>query len=370
MPPLVSWGDRRKGLRKKTDEAFIDRLPIRGLTYRPYQHKYARTILESLLDHKILLIEAGVGTGKSIGYIVPSGVVYETTSSFNTVLISTSSRALQKQLEEDIKNVSELLELNIKVVISKGMNNYACFSKLVALMKNVEKSSPDFETLSEMRRILAKEESFDIDILSNKLKNPFWREIAVSSVSQCNPNKCAYYQRCKFVEEQAAAHSPGKKIIITNHAKLANLINDETMSQVDAIIIDEAHDLPQQMKLALTKTFSLSRLDDVIYRGLTLAELYILTLEDESAIKNLVSDLIPKYEQFKYKLKNNAYHIFQNNKNISSLQEENIDSRDINPGGEYLNQAIRELFEQLKKLKVKIDVIKKRYRGGSLEIVN
>ena len=371
--PNVIWTQSEKQIRDNTAKDFLEILPSKGLTYRDNQYTYARAILEAILNNNILLIEAGVGTGKSIGYLVPIFETLNGKSSVKSILISTSSRALQKQLQEDIKKVSEMLEIsNMPVVVSKGIGNYACFKKLVDLIRKVrEKKSEainDVTALQEMRTILSKSDSYEIDVLNTKLKNPFWNKIALTSTSQCDSNKCPYYQACKFIEEQAKLRSPGPKIIITNHAKLTTLIKDGTLDEVGTVVIDEAHDLPQQMKLALTRTISLSELDDVIYRGFASSKIFMLLPNDEEELQRLRSELMLKFESFKTKLKSNSHNISKKVIARGNIKEENLANKDINTGGEYLNSTICDLAKCFSELVNFISMIKKKYRQEISEL--
>ena len=78
-----------------------------GLTYRENQHKFARDIMDAIKENRILLVQAGVGIGKSMGYLVPIISSFNNVSNFEKIIISTSSIALQQQLLTDINYVSK-----------------------------------------------------------------------------------------------------------------------------------------------------------------------------------------------------------------------------------------------------------------------
>ena len=59
---------------------------------RPQQREMAEVVLDTLLERKTLLVEAGTGVGKSFAYLIPAILSREKTT------ISTSSLALQDQL--------------------------------------------------------------------------------------------------------------------------------------------------------------------------------------------------------------------------------------------------------------------------------
>ena len=104
-----------------------------GLTYRENQHKFARDIMDAIKENRILLVQAGVGIGKSMGYLVPIFSSFNNVSNFEKVIISTSSIALQQQLLTDINYVSKLLDVKLKVEVAKGINNYVCLKRVYDL---------------------------------------------------------------------------------------------------------------------------------------------------------------------------------------------------------------------------------------------
>lgn len=86
-------------------------------------------IIEAFNEDQITLIEAGTGTGKSIAYLIPA-LIWAVKKNERTV-ISTHTIALQEQLVlKDIPKLIQALNLPIKAVLLKGMNNYLCLRKL------------------------------------------------------------------------------------------------------------------------------------------------------------------------------------------------------------------------------------------------
>ena len=86
----------------------------------------------------MLVIEAGTGTGKTFGYLVPvllSGL---------RVLVSTGTRTLQDQLyEKDLPLLSGALGQPVHVAVLKGRGNYLCLHRLeqVQLQQPAQRAS-------------------------------------------------------------------------------------------------------------------------------------------------------------------------------------------------------------------------------------
>ena len=98
-----------------------------GLQRRPGQIALSQEIAQAIVDNKSLAVEAEVGIGKSIAYLVP--LVLQYFRERKQMIIATSTIALQDQLESDLLNVLEILGVRADVEIAKGMKNYACLER-------------------------------------------------------------------------------------------------------------------------------------------------------------------------------------------------------------------------------------------------
>ena len=99
-----------------------------GLQYREGQFYMALSIFDSIESMNHLIIEAGVGIGKSYAYLIPLLYYYSITG--KTFIISTSTIALQEQLERDIRKLSEQLNISLNITVAKGMTNFVCLNTL------------------------------------------------------------------------------------------------------------------------------------------------------------------------------------------------------------------------------------------------
>src|SRR5271165_4282983 len=95
-----------------------------GYEWRPAQIAMGKLVNRGFLEHVHVMVEAGTGTGKSFGYLVPAIL------SGQRVVISTATLALQDQLlTKDIPQVLAVLDASARVVQLKGRNNYLCRDK-------------------------------------------------------------------------------------------------------------------------------------------------------------------------------------------------------------------------------------------------
>ena len=96
---------------------------------RPGQVTMAEAVAETMQSRRHLLVQAGTGTGKSLGYLVPA-LLHD-----DRVVVATATLALQHQLvERDIPALldaaSEQLGERPSYAVLKGRSNYACLHRV------------------------------------------------------------------------------------------------------------------------------------------------------------------------------------------------------------------------------------------------
>src|SRR6188472_1850084 len=96
---------------------------------RPGQIAMARAVRAAFESEEHLVVQAGTGTGKSLGYLVPS-LLHD-----GRVVVATATLALQHQLvERDIPALldaaSEQLGERPSYAVLKGRSNYACLHRV------------------------------------------------------------------------------------------------------------------------------------------------------------------------------------------------------------------------------------------------
>ena len=101
---------------------------------RDGQLRMAQAVAAALDGDGHAVVQAGTGTGKSVGYLVPAAL-HATAADGGAVVIATATIALQKQLvDRDLPRVAEALGPVIgrplRFAVLKGRNNYVCLQKL------------------------------------------------------------------------------------------------------------------------------------------------------------------------------------------------------------------------------------------------
>ena len=100
---------------------------------RPGQVAMAKAVDQAMRDKLHLLVQAGTGTGKSLGYLAPA-LVY-CVEKGTQVIVATATLALQTQLAyKDIPTIldasEKVLSRRPRVAVLKGRNNHICLHKV------------------------------------------------------------------------------------------------------------------------------------------------------------------------------------------------------------------------------------------------
>lgn len=103
---------------EKVTSFFWDIAPANGFEMREGQQDMSFEIVDALIHDQHFAVEAGVGIGKSFGYLVP--VLLYNKRMKKPVIVATSTIALQEQLWDDIHIVMKLLNLQPEVILAKG----------------------------------------------------------------------------------------------------------------------------------------------------------------------------------------------------------------------------------------------------------
>lgn len=255
-----------------TEDALARVVEAIGGTARSGQIEMANAVTDAFKSKKHLLVEAGTGTGKSLGYIVPAlvraldGVKSD---GKNRTVIATATLALQRQLiESDLpaatKAFKEATGKDISYAVLKGRHNYICLDRFHrgATDPDDDQDSTLFQesksTLGRQAKKLRKwveaTETGDRDDYQDEIDPRIWRSVSISGRECVGAGKCAWGQEC--FAEAAKANAFASDIVVTNHALLAihTVENHPLIPDHDAIVIDEGHELVDRTTTALANS--------------------------------------------------------------------------------------------------------------------
>ncbi|MFE6665017.1 ATP-dependent DNA helicase [Streptomyces sp. NPDC057697] len=225
-----------------------------GGTERPGQAAMAEAVAEAVDDNSHLLVQAGTGTGKSLGYLVPALAHGE------RVVVATATLALQRQLvERDLPRTVDalhpLLRRRPQFAMLKGRSNYLCLHRLhegvpqdeeEGLFDQFEAAAPSSKLGQDLLRLRDwsdETESGDRDDLTPGVSDRAWAQVSVSSRECLGASKCAYGAEC--FAELARERAKLAEVVVTNHALLAidAIEGAPVLPQHEVLIVDEAHEL-------------------------------------------------------------------------------------------------------------------------------
>ncbi|GAA2618813.1 ATP-dependent DNA helicase [Streptomyces tubercidicus] len=225
-----------------------------GGTERPGQVAMAEAVAGAVDDQAHLLVQAGTGTGKSLGYLVPALAHGE------RVVVATATLALQRQLvERDLPRTVDalhpLLRRRPEFAMLKGRSNYLCLHRLNegvpqeeedGLFDVFEQATPTSKLGKDLLRLrdwAGETETGDRDALTPGVSDRAWGQVSVSSRECLGASKCAYGAEC--FAEAARERAKLADVVVTNHALLAidAIEGAPVLPQHEVLIIDEAHEL-------------------------------------------------------------------------------------------------------------------------------
>ncbi len=220
-----------------------DRLP--GFSARAEQQTMADAIASAMADGERLIVEAGTGTGKTFAYLMPA------LASGKKVVISTGTRHLQDQLyNRDLPVIRDVLGSSARIALLKGRTNYLCHHRLeIAVTDGGVRAGRQAHELASVRAWAAQTTTGDIVELTDVPEDSkIWPRVT-STIDNCLGQECEYLGECCVVKARRKAMD-ADLVVINHHLLFADMAIKEEgfgelLPEVDAFIIDEAHQLTE-----------------------------------------------------------------------------------------------------------------------------
>ena len=251
-----------------TDFAFAPEGPlartVEGYRRRPEQQQMAAQVAETLATRESLLVEAGTGVGKTFAYLVPALL------SGRRVIISTGTRSLQDQLfTRDLPVVAAAIGRPVDICLLKGRSNYLCRHRLdLAAEEGRFPSRDEARWFARIRQWAVAPGDGDIAAVEGVPDDArVWSQVTSNS-DNCLGSRCPEYQRCHLVDARRRALD-ADIVVVNHHLLLADMVlRDEGFGELlpgaDAVIVDEAHQLPETAVTFFGVSVSARQLDNLI----------------------------------------------------------------------------------------------------------
>ncbi|MCX8123307.1 MAG: DEAD/DEAH box helicase family protein, partial [Spirochaetes bacterium] len=216
---------------------------IRDFEYRSIQEQMAHAIAQSWYDQTHVVIEAGTGTGKTFGYLLPAALfaLYEDVK----VAIVTETKALQQQLIlKDLPVVASLVEeltdSSLEYALCLGSNNYPCLRRLQHAIDTGSFDKRFVADIHYLHALLKKDHTitrFDVQVA-----DAVWNAICRES-ELCTMHKCKYRNKCSYME--ARKQWQQANILVMNHYLFFSNIaaSKSLVPDCRGVVFDEAHSL-------------------------------------------------------------------------------------------------------------------------------
>ena len=254
---------------------------LKDFRYRPQQQAMFNAVEATISNYGQLVVEAGTGVGKTFAYLIPALL------SKQKVIISTGTKHLQDQLYfKDLPTILNFLKIPVKTALLKGRANYLCLHRLenhapsaqmhnrqLAKKIHVIKEWSQFTKTGEIAEVTAIQEN---DLV--------WPNVT-STNDNCLGSECPRYDQCYVVKARQKAQQAD--VVIINHhlffADLALKIEGfgELLPAANAVIFDEAHQLPELASNFLATTISSRQINDLTN------DVIAACLEEAPEIKNI-----------------------------------------------------------------------------------
>ncbi|QBX57581.1 ATP-dependent DNA helicase [Nocardioides seonyuensis] len=235
----------------------------------------AEEVAAAMESHRHLLVQAGTGTGKSLGYLVPA-LLHD-----KRVVVATATLALQHQLvERDIPRLVEAVKgvdgVDTSHAVLKGRSNYACLHRIRNGVPDDQGTLVDVPMGSMAEKVLelrawAEEES-EAKGTGERDNAPRhtdreWRQVSVNHRECLGAAKCPFGQECFAELAREKAHR--SHLIVTNHSLLAiDAIEEVPMiPDYDTVVIDEAHELTARVTQAATDELAVADVERAAKRA-------------------------------------------------------------------------------------------------------
>ncbi len=173
-------------------------------------------------DPRLVLAEAGTGTGKTLGYVAPASLWAERNG--GAVWISTYTRHLQRQIESELARLHpDPAARRRRVVLRKGRENYLCLLNLEEAVNAAASGGSAAAVIPLGLLVRWAGATADGDVLGGDLPGWFAELFGTAATigladrrGECIHGACAHYTRCYI--EHSIRRARDADLVIANHA--------------------------------------------------------------------------------------------------------------------------------------------------------
>lgn len=237
---------------------------ISGFTPRQAQTDMAEAVVDAIKTKSALVVEAGTGTGKTFAYLAPALL------SKRRFIVSTGTKNLQEQLfHRDLPLVKKAIDKSKKTALLKGRANYACLHRIAQHGGGNQLFEKEvLHDFSLVKKWVTTTNSGDIGELTSIKEDSQVIPVVTSTVDNCLGKDCTHYDDCFLVLARKKAME-ADVIVVNHHLFFADLALKDTgfgelIPEVDLVIFDEAHQVPDIASEYFGESVSSRQLNDLL----------------------------------------------------------------------------------------------------------
>src|SRR5213596_4322697 len=277
----------------------------KNFEFRPQQQEMAARVAQALEEERHLVVEAGTGVGKSLGYLVPS--VLFALERHKKAIVSTHTINLQEQLlHKDIPILKKVLPVEFEAALMKGRQNYLCPRRLERALQSANElfTGPEQSELQRLAEWASTTRDGSLSDLSAEPDPKVWAQVCsephICTTKSCGQSNCFY--------QQARRRLLSSDVIVLNHTLLFMLLGSPDQQAEresgylfpnDFIILDEAHTVEQtasrQIGIGISQ-YGLRSTIQRLYNARTRKGLF--TVMREAIGVRLTAELVDEVDKF------------------------------------------------------------------------
>lgn len=260
-------------------DLFYDILPEAGFELRDEQIFMAFQLEKAFKDKKVMFAEAGVGTGKTIVYLLYAIMYARYTN--KPAIIACADETLIEQLvkkEGDIAKLEKILGLNLDVRLAKSRDQYLCLKKLDQVKQMdfndeidaIYEQLPDFvHSDGSMQKFGRYGDRRDYPLLSDET----WSKVNWDKIQDCF--SCEKRHRCGLTLNRDYYRHSRDLIICSHDFYMEHIWTKESrkregqlplLPEHSSVVFDEGHLLEYAAQNALSYRFTDSTLENLLTR--------------------------------------------------------------------------------------------------------
>ncbi|MDR6998120.1 ATP-dependent DNA helicase [Neobacillus niacini] len=351
-------------------DLFYETLPDAGFELRDEQIYMAFQLEKAFKDRKIMFAEAGVGTGKTIVYLLYAIMYARYTN--RPAIIACADETLIEQLvkkEGDISKLESVLGLNMDVRLAKSRDQYLCIKKLDQVkdldlsdeLGDIYEQLPEFlHTDGSMLAFERYGDRKEYPVISDDI----WEKISWDPVQDCF--SCEKRHRCGLTLHRDYYRHAKDLIICSHDFYMEHVWTKESrkregqlplLPEYSSVVFDEGHLLEYAAQKALSYRFTDTMLESLLTRLMEneVRENTLYTIEEVLFENDLFFNAISQFSQIslgseKQIISKHPSLIKQGRKLLDILQkleEELVFESELFVINEYDLKIVEEYLEQI-----------------------